>query len=93
MSCLVDLHEAVLHYPLTDIQAAFEINRLVRYQIKYREKKLFPQTTDGQTDVAHDNNRYFFRKKKEKTIKKSMDTYTNTQITYIIIINLLCDTL
>ena len=36
----------------------------------YREKKLFPQlTTDGQTDrqtdVAHDNNMYFFRKKKK----------------------------
>ena len=35
-----------MHYPLTDIQADFEINRSVRY----REKKLFPQTTDGRTD-------------------------------------------
>ena len=38
-----------MHCPLTDIQA---------YQISnYREKKLISQTTD----VAYDNNRYFFR--------------------------------
>ena len=52
-----------MHYPLTDIQADFDINRLVRYQIT--QKEIFPQTTDGRTegrtdrrtDVAHDNTR------------------------------------
>ena len=38
-----------MHYPLTDMQADFEINRPVRYR-KYREWKLFPQTSDGQTE-------------------------------------------
>ena len=36
-----------MHCPLTDSQADFEINRPVRY--RNTAKKLFPQTTDGQT--------------------------------------------
>ena len=51
-----------LHYPLTDIQANFEINRSVRYQIK--RKKILTQTddgqTDGRTDVAYATKCLFF---------------------------------
>ena len=38
-----------MHYQLTDIQANFEINRPIRYQITAK-KKLIPQTTDRRTD-------------------------------------------
>ena len=66
-----------MHYPLTDIQADFEINRPVRKRItakrnythrRQTDRQMDRQTdrrTDGRTDVAHDNNRYFFRKKKK----------------------------
>ena len=50
-----------MHYPLTDIQADFEINRLIRYQITEKRNYLHRQTdgrTDGRTDVAYDNNRF-----------------------------------
>ena len=36
-----------MHYPLTGIQADFEINRPVRY--RNNAKKNIPQTTDGRT--------------------------------------------
>ena len=41
-----------MHYPLTDIQADFEINRLIRYQVTAK-KKLFTQT-DRQTNRSID---------------------------------------
>ena len=43
-----------MHYPLTDIQAHFEINRPVRYQvtakINYFHRRQADRRTDGQTD-------------------------------------------
>ena len=36
-----------MHYPQTDIQADFEINRPIRYHVT--AIKTFTQTTDGQT--------------------------------------------
>ena len=54
-SCLSDMH-----YPITDIQANFEINRLIRYQVTVK-KRHWHIRTDGRTarhtDVAYDNNR------------------------------------
>ena len=41
-----------MHYPLTDIQADFEINRPIRYQITAKMNYLHRRT-----DVAYDNNR------------------------------------
>ena len=41
-----------MHCPLTDSQADFEINRPVRY--RNTAKKIFPRTTDGQTDGRTD---------------------------------------
>ena len=35
-----------MQYPLTDIQANFEINRPIRYQINYFHRR----STDGRTD-------------------------------------------
>ena len=49
-----------MHYPLTDIQAHFEINRPIRYQITRKEIT----STDGRTDVAYDNRYFFFEKRK-----------------------------
>ena len=62
-----------MHYPLTDIQADFELNRPVRYELPRKEiistdgrtdrrtdGRTDGQTdgrTDGRTDVAYDNNR------------------------------------
>ena len=43
-----------MHYPLTDIQADFRINRPVRQRITAKKKI---STDDRRTDVAHDNNR------------------------------------
>ena len=46
-----------MHYRLTDIQAEFEINRPVRYQITAKRSYSHRRQTDGRTDVAYDNNR------------------------------------
>ena len=43
-----------MHYPLTDIQADFEINRLIRYQITVKRKYFHRRQTDRQTDGRHD---------------------------------------
>ena len=40
-------------YPLTDIQADFEINRHVRYQ-NTAKRNYFHRRTDGRTDERHD---------------------------------------
>ena len=58
-----------MHYPIIDIQAEYEINRPIRYQIT--AKKLFPQTTDGRTDVAYDNNIGSFFEKRITTKNQS----------------------
>ena len=65
-----------MHYPLTDIQADFEINRLIRYQITAK-RNYFPRRTDGQPDRRTDNNQGWqflplsgnFRKKLRKKWK------------------------
>ena len=59
-----------MHYPLMDIQADFKINRPVRNELPRKEiistdDVQADRRTDGRTDVAHDNNWYFFRKKKK----------------------------
>ena len=69
-----------MHYPLTDNQADFEINRPVRYQITAKKNYFHSRTdsrTDGRTDVAFDNNRYFFFEKKEKQTTKNRITFFN----------------
>ena len=56
-----------MHFPLTDIEAYFEINRLVKYQITAKRNYLHRRT-----DVAYDNKGHFFwKKKEEKNTKKS----------------------
>ena len=57
-----------MHYPLTDIQADFESNRPVRYQITTKKNYFHRLQTDGRRDVAYDNNMYFFRKKEKKLL-------------------------
>ena len=42
-----------MHYPTTDIQAEFEINRSARYSITAK-KEVFQQTPGGQTDSVTD---------------------------------------
>ena len=39
-----------MHYPITDIQADFEINRPIRYQITTKRKYFHRQQKDKQTD-------------------------------------------
>ena len=61
-----------MHYPLTDIQTDFEINWPIRYQITVKKSistdgRQTGGQVDGRTDVAYNNNRYFFRKKIIKT--------------------------
>ena len=74
-----------MHYPLTDIQADFGVNRPIRYQVTAKGNYLHRQTdgttdgwtdrrTDRQIDAAYDNNRYFFFKK-EKTTKNCCKKY------------------
>ena len=53
-----------MHYPLTNIHPDFGINRPIRNQINAKRNYVHKRT-DGQTDVAYDNNRYL--KKKETT--------------------------
>ena len=71
-----------MHHLLTDIHAVVEMNRPTRYQI-IAKKKLLTQMdrrttrqTDGQTDVAYDNNRYFFSKIEKNT--KNQDHVAGT---------------
>ena len=56
-----------MHHPLTDIQADFDINRSVRYQITAK-RKYFHRRTDGQTDgqTSRTTIGSFFRKKTTK---------------------------
>ena len=39
-----------MHYPITDIQAEFKINRPIRYQITTKRKYFHRRQTNGQTD-------------------------------------------
>ena len=43
-----------MHYPLTDIQANFEFNRHIRYEITAKRNYFHRQRTDGQTDRRKD---------------------------------------
>ena len=56
-----------MHYPLTDIQADFEINRPVRYQfiVKtiYFHRRQTDRQTDGRTDRRTTTIGSFFQKK------------------------------
>ena len=68
-----------MHYPLTDIQAEFKINRPVRYQITTNINYFHRRQTD---------NRYFvFEKKGKKSMKKgSLQCLTNG--TFIMSLNM-----
>ena len=44
-----------MHHPLTDIQASFEINQPIRYQITAEINYFHGRQTDGRTDVAYNN--------------------------------------
>ena len=59
-----------MHHPLTDIQADFEINRLVRYQITAKRNYLH-RRTDGQTDgqTSHTTTIGSFFEKRKKKLK------------------------
>ena len=59
-----------MHYPLTDIQADFEINRPIRYQITAKINSFHRRQTDGQTDRRTDRRHVrqlvvFFEKRKK----------------------------
>ena len=65
-----------MHYSLTDIQADFEINRLIVYQITAKTK-LFTQTTDGRTDGQTSRTTtlgIFFQKKITKNVHEVMSS-------------------
>ena len=63
-----------MHYPTTDIQTEFMINRPINNTIN-ATMKYFPHATDGRTDgrtdVMYDNNRYFFLEKRKKITKNT----------------------
>ena len=66
-SCVFDMP-----YPLTNIHADFEINRLIRYQTTAKRNYLHRRQTDGRTDGRTDGQTWrtttigsFFRKKKK----------------------------
>ena len=64
-----------MHHPLTDIQADYEINRITRHQITAKRNYFHRRQTDGRTDIAYENNRYFLEKKKK--LLKSSISYQN----------------
>ena len=69
-----------MHYPLTDIQAEFEINRPVRYQIN-AERNYFHRRTDGLYDRRTDSRRVqqqyvVFFEKREKLLRTKIDKAT-----------------
>ena len=78
-----------MHYSLTDMQADFEINRPVRYQINakknyFHRRSRTARRTDGRTDGQTSRMTTigsFFRKKK-KTTNKSINSDTHFLITY-----------
>ena len=73
-----------MHYPLTDIQADFEINRPMRYQATEKRNYLHRRT-----DVAYDN-RFFSEKKKKilkshfKIVEEEITFNNNTQVIDVI---------
>ena len=75
-----------MHLPLTDIQADFEMNWPTRYQITAK-KKLLTQT-NRRTDVTHDNNRDFFRKKEKNNTKIEKKNTKNQLLQSCIIVKL-----
>ena len=56
-----------MHYPVTDIQANFEINRPIRYQNTTKQIIDTDGRTDKRTDKRHIRQQkvFFFRKKKQ----------------------------
>ena len=46
-----------MHYPLTDVQADFEINQPVRYRSTEKRSYFHRRQTDRRTDVVYDNYR------------------------------------
>ena len=53
-----------MHYPLTDIQANFEINQPVRYAITAKKNYFHRRQTDGQTSRTTTIGRFFEKGKK-----------------------------
>ena len=78
-----------MHHPRTDIQADFEINRPLDIKVPRKknidtdgqtDRRTDRQTDrwiDGRTDVAYDNNRYFFIEERKKLliIRRSHNCY------------------
>ena len=75
-----------MHYPLMDIQADFEINRPIRYQITAKRNYLHRRTDDNdrRTDALMHNYTVIIRKSdtQQKTYTKIMHCY---QKFYIIV--------
>ena len=59
-----------MHYPLTDIQADFEINRPVRYRNTAKRNYFHRRQTDGQTSRTTTIGSFF--QKKKKLLKNSI---------------------
>ena len=67
-----------MHYPLTDIQADFEINRPVRYQITAKRNYFHRRQTDGRTEGQTSRMTTIgssFRKKKKLLKMSAMDQF------------------
>ena len=70
-----------MHYPLTTFRpilgsiGLLDV-RLPRKEIIYTDGRTARQT-DGRTDVAYDNNRYFFSKKEKTTEKQPLPPISN----------------
>ena len=64
-----------MHYPVTDIQADFEINLPVRYQITGK-RNYFPQTT-RRTDVPLPIGIFFIKEKILKNVFDDVHHYLN----------------
>ena len=74
-----------MHYPQTDIQTDFEINRPVRYQFTAKRNYFHRRQTDGQTSRTTTIGS-FFRKKKKTTKNEcngSISHFRNTLILYL----------
>ena len=67
-----------MHYPLTDIQANFEINRPIRYQITAKRNYFHRRYPDGRTDgttnrrCARQQSVDFWKKNTKNKISKSI---------------------
>ena len=73
-----------MHYPLTDIQADFEINRLIRYQVTVKRNYLHKQT-DGRTERQTSSMTTIGSFFEKKTTKKSIFLDMHHHKTYMYI--------